>query len=84
VDEKGECPLCNEKISDFIVHLRFSHEIDNSEKFFLEKDKLEIKKTKQLEFRKYIEELQLKKKNGQISDEEYRELITKWFNRDGI
>ena len=79
-----DCPLCKKRISDLLKHLRFVHEINDVEQFNQEKAKLVRLKTKQTEFAKYVEDLQNKMKNGEISPEEYRELITKWEAQNKI
>jgi len=78
MDVQRECPLCEKKIADLLKHLRFHHKIDSIDKFDQERIKIANRKSKQIAFAKYVEELKEKKKSGKISAEEYRELITKW------
>lgn len=80
MSSKRECPICHKETANFLKHLRFTHEITDSEdcKQKMEQIKeLDIKKEK---FGKYVEETLEKMKKGEISAEEYRELITKWNN----
>ena len=78
MENSKNCPICGKSISDFLKHLRFVHQIQDSEEFHDEITKLKTKKKRQLEFAQYVEELKLKKKMGDITAEEYRELITRW------
>jgi len=73
-----ECPICNKKISDFLKHIRFIHNISNALELEQAIQKIQDQENKKTHFANYVDELKLKKKNNEISDEEYRELITKW------
>jgi len=84
MESMSDCPLCNKKIGDLLKHLRFVHNMEDADQFNQEMTKLEMLKTKQYEFGRYVEELQEKKKNGKITAEEYRELITKWVTQNKI
>lgn len=78
------CPLCQKKVSDFLKHLRFTHEIEDIEEYETRVNEINKKKTKQREFSNYVEKLKKRKEKGEISPEEYRNLITKWFNQNKI
>lgn len=80
------CPLCGKQVSDLLKHIRFIHNILDAEQFNSEIGKLGAKKSKQAKFAKFVSELQTKKRNSEITAEEFRELITKWIdqNRNGV
>ena len=82
MDSTRECPLCCKKISDFLKHLRFVHNITEPLELEHAIQKIGDHENKKNQFAKYVEELQLKKKNNEISIEEYRELITKWIKEN--
>lgn len=82
--EQRKCPLCEQDITDILQHLRIQHDIESTEQLSEEIVKLEQKKTKQLGFAKYVEELQQKKRNGEITAEEYRELIIEWIKENRV
>ncbi len=75
-DEK--CALCDKTISNLLTHLRFTHNIKGTDQYALELSMHEKRKDKRVTFAKYVEELQKKEKNGEITAEKYRELITEW------
>lgn len=75
---KRDCPLCGMEIKDFLKHVRIQHEIESPEELESKIIELENKKTKQVKFATYVEELKQKEKNKEINSDEYRELITKW------
>lgn len=77
--ELRKCPICNNGVSDFLKHLRFTHNITDPDELEQEIKKGTNRENKKNEFAAYVEESQLKKKKGEITDEEYRELITQWI-----
>jgi len=78
------CPFCKKNVNDILKHLSIQHDIESMEQCIQEMEKLEEYKTKQIEFRKRVDELQKMQKNGDISDTEYRQLITEWSKQNKI
>jgi len=76
--EKKECAICGKLVSDFLGHLSISHNIKNKEEFEQKIKAIENDKHKQKEFSAYVDKLKSMLATGDISYEEYRELITKW------
>ena len=81
MSSKRECPICHKEFVNYLKHLRITHEITNEEDFKQKIQKIEESNIKKEKFRIYSEENLKRMKNGEISPEEYRELITKW-NKD--
>lgn len=77
-----ECPLCNKKISNFLNHLRFIHDITDPLELVQAIQKISDNENLKNQFAKYVEELLLKKSNHEITSEKYRELITKWIKEN--
>ncbi|MGI0073785.1 MAG: hypothetical protein ACREA3_08235 [Nitrosotalea sp.] len=78
---KRRCPFCNDTTSDFLEHIRLSHDIDSVEEFDEKLAELEAQKGKQQAYRNYIEELLEKEKRREISAEDYRRLLTEWLKQ---
>lgn len=78
MENSRNCPICGKDVVGFLKHIRFSHKISNEKQFQTEIEKIQKKKKLQIEFSKLVEDLQNRKKLGEITSEEYRQLITKW------
>ena len=81
MSSKRECPICHKEFANFLKHLRITHEIKNDVYYKKKMQEIEETNIKKEKFRNYTEEHQKRMKNGEITPEEYRELITKW-NKD--
>lgn len=72
------CPLCEKNFENLLGHLIIDHKIMDiiqlKEKIE-EKEKMEKKRS---EFRKYVDELNKKLRNREISGKDFRELVVKW------
>lgn len=77
VDNK-RCPICGRRYKDILKHFVVVHNIKDMDQ--LNQACNEAKKKEEVieAFSNYVEELKRKLKNGEISPEDYRELMMKW------
>jgi len=75
----ARCPLCNKNFADLLMHLVFSHDIEDIEHFNAEVKSLEIADRRRRDFHGYVTQLQDQRRRGVISAEQYRELVSKWI-----
>ncbi len=76
---KRICPICSKEIVDFLKHLRFIHNVTSPEELAKNIKKINQVEDNKKKFANYVYEIKLKMKKGEISAEQYRELITKWI-----
>lgn len=72
------CPLCEKAVRKRLIHLRVDHEIENIQEFMDLLQEVSKKEENRRQFAEYVTQLQIKKKQGSISAEDYRELMTQW------
>ena len=81
--QRQVCPLCGKPVKDRLIHLRINHEIEDIQQFMEVLQKVNKKEENRREFAEYVTELQAKKKQGLITPEDYRMLMTKWARDHG-
>lgn len=72
------CPFCGKKVGDNLYHLRFVHEVMDIDQFMKALDKIGQEEDRRRQFAAYVEELQGKVKQGQITWEDFRRLRDEW------
>ncbi|AJM92202.1 hypothetical protein [Nitrosopumilus piranensis] len=80
---KRECPFCKIKISDFAHHISIKHNIRNEEEYRKKIDEIQNNKLRQEDFSNYVDQLKKSMREGEITPEKYRELITQWRKEHG-
>ena len=77
---EGEaCPFCGRKIGDILQHYVLDHDIKNSDDFINRFEIVKMEEEKRKAFRRYIAELNEKRRKNEITAEEFRESTTKWW-----
>lgn len=75
------CPLCGKELKEesFLIHLIRKHRIASIDELKDEIEKKEKNEKRRVDFRKYVEDLEAKIRQGELTRKDYRELVTKWF-----
>jgi hypothetical protein len=73
-----KCELCGKNYKDILQHLSIMHDIHDLDDYNQEVAKVQNAKSDRNNFSSYVGEMQARRSKGEISAEEYRELIAKW------
>ena len=76
-----KCPLCGKELKDLLQHLITQHKLSGVDQLESEIQKKQRYNRRRCEFGKYVRELQERVKLGELTWEQYRELIMKWSNK---
>jgi hypothetical protein len=74
-----KCPLCGKELEAILEHISIHHKIRNLDEVKHVVEEEEIKEAKRKAFKKYSEELNVKLSNKEITPEQYRQLVMKWW-----
>lgn len=76
----GLCQICDKEFKDILKHFVMFHEIEDMDQLKKEINLIEIKNQKRKEFAEFIEEINEKLRNNEITNENWRGLKEKWLN----
>ncbi|MFH0862318.1 MAG: hypothetical protein V1875_04730 [Candidatus Altiarchaeota archaeon] len=81
---KTKCLICGEEVNDILNHYVFSHDLQNPDDFYKVLQREDLKKKRQVEFNALVKDLTERKRRGEISAEEYRQLQKEWEDKNPI
>jgi len=79
---KTKCLICGKEVNDILNHYVLSHDIKDPHDFYKNLEREELKKKRQENFCILVKDLTERKKRGEISAEEYRQLQKAWEDKN--